>query len=123
MIFCPFLGMKTTDDMGKYIRKQRPNSNHTYLGLERMFSLATTLSILFFQEIKQDTRGWINCHASAKSGKMRQAGYDTFSAFQTNQGAQSFPGNIERFCGPQLSGKARQFIRNVQRITNHTNFL
>lgn len=63
MIFCPFLGMKTTDDMGrfpKYIRKQRPKSNHTYLVLERMFSLATTLSILFFQEIKQDTREWIN---------------------------------------------------------------
>lgn len=90
MIFCPFLGMKTTDDMGrfpKYIRKQRPKSNHTYLVLERMFSLATTLSILFFQEIKQDTREWINWHASAKSGKLRQAGYDPFSTFQTNQGA------------------------------------
>lgn len=54
-----------------------------------MFSLATTLSILF-QEIKQDTRRWITWHAPAKSGKLRQAGEfkdnDPFSAFQTNQG-------------------------------------
>lgn len=65
-----------------------------------MFSLATTLSILF-QEIKQDTRRWITWHAPAKSGKLRQAGEfkdnDPFSAFKLIKGRNPVPGTYRCF--------------------------